>query len=192
MEEIEVPLENVQEQVHESHRQGSRLSTVGALIAAILAVFAAVSALMASQHANEAMMEQIQAANKWSYYQAKSIKASILEGRKDVFDAVGKAAPEAYEAKLAEYHDQQTQIQNEARETERSSVKHLELHETFARAVTFFQVAIALTAVALLAHRKRLIFAAIVLGLVGIGFLLQASWESRVLTKPPEKSELPG
>ena len=78
--EIEVPLEQVQEDIHH-HAMHERNSTVsrGAILSAFLAVLAAISALFAGHYANEALIEQIQSSNQWSFYQAKGIKASIAE-----------------------------------------------------------------------------------------------------------------
>ena len=50
-----------------------------ALTAALLSVLAAITALFASHYANEAMIEQIQASDQWSFYQAKGIKSVVLE-----------------------------------------------------------------------------------------------------------------
>jgi hypothetical protein len=51
------------------------------LSTAILAVLAAITGLLSGMHANEAMMDQIEASDQWNYYQAKSIKASVLDAK---------------------------------------------------------------------------------------------------------------
>ena len=77
-EEIEVPTEHLHETIHEAaeghhpHMAGFNMQV--ALSTAILAVVAAVSALFAGHAANEAVLEQIEASDKWNFYQAKSIK----------------------------------------------------------------------------------------------------------------------
>src|SRR4029077_14089280 len=82
VEEAEVPLESLQEHVHHSaeHSDAAWISWV-ALSTAILAVLAAIAGLLSGKHANEAMMSQIEASDQWSYYQAKSIKASVLDAK---------------------------------------------------------------------------------------------------------------
>ena len=159
MNEIEVPLETSQESIHHAALHASdsdkRFMNMGAIIAALLAVAAAVSALFAGHMANEALLEQIQASNKWAYYQAKGIKASIAEM---------KASENG--DKVAKYKEQQEEISKEAQEKERESQHHLLRHESLAAAVTFFQIAIAITAIAVLT-RKRSFFA----GSIGLGFL---------------------
>src|ERR1044071_2667616 len=82
MEEAEVPLEHLHEQVHHQAEHGGAAWISGvALSTAILAVLAAIAGLLSGKHANEAMMAQIEASDQWSYYQAKSIKASVLDAK---------------------------------------------------------------------------------------------------------------
>jgi hypothetical protein len=82
MEEAEVPLEHLQEHVQHSAEHGGEawISWV-ALSTAIFAVLAAISGLLSGKHANEAIMSQIEASDQWNYYQAKSIKASVLDAK---------------------------------------------------------------------------------------------------------------
>ena len=82
MEESEVPLEHLHEQVHHSaeHSRETWISWV-ALSTAILAALAAIAGLLSGRHVNEAMMNQIEASDQWNYYQAKSIKASVLDAK---------------------------------------------------------------------------------------------------------------
>src|SRR5881394_4462495 len=82
MEEAEVPLEHLHEQAHETAKHSGQawISWV-ALSTAILAVLAAIASLLSGKHANEAMISQIEASDQWSYYQAKSIKAAVLDAK---------------------------------------------------------------------------------------------------------------
>jgi uncharacterized membrane protein YcjF (UPF0283 family) len=82
MEEAEVPLEHLHEKAHETaeHSRETWIAWV-ALSTAILAVLAAIASLLSGEHANEAMLNQIEASSQWSYYQAKSIKAAVLDAK---------------------------------------------------------------------------------------------------------------
>src|SRR6266513_2938180 len=82
MEESEIPLEHLHEHVKETaeHSGAVWISWV-ALSTAILAVLAAIAGLLSGKHVNEAMMNQIEASDQWSYYQAKSIKAAVLDAK---------------------------------------------------------------------------------------------------------------
>src|SRR3954451_13852851 len=82
MEEAEIPLEHLHEESHHHAEHGGPPWISGvALSTAILAVLAAIAGLLSGKHANEAMMAQIESSDQWSYYQAKSIKASVLDAK---------------------------------------------------------------------------------------------------------------
>src|SRR5437868_14480614 len=107
MEEAEVPLEHLQEQVHHNARHGGEtwISWV-ALSTAILAVLAAIAGLLSGQHVNEAMMNQIEASDQWNYYQAKSIKASVLDAKMSLTGAPN----ESDQSKRDRYEKEQEEI----------------------------------------------------------------------------------
>jgi hypothetical protein len=171
---MEVPTEHLQEHIeHAAHHGGEIWIILVALSSAILAVLAAACSLLAGDHANEAMIEQIQSSDQWAYYQAKGIKAAILESKMELLRTLGKE-PEAKDGeKAAEYKNQQKEIEEKAGEKAHSSERHLALHQILARGVTVFQIAIALGAIAALTKKKLLWFASLGLGAAGIFFLLQ-------------------
>jgi hypothetical protein len=174
MEEIEVPTEHLQEEIHEhAHEAKERWIFGVALSSALLAGFAAVTALLAGHHSNEAMIEQIHASDQWSYYQAKGIKSAILGTKIDLFKAMGKEVSEKDQEKLGEYKKEQEEISKEAKEKEHDSETHLQHHVIFARGVTMFQVAIAVAAIAVLTRRRRFWFVGMGFGAIGLVFLLQ-------------------
>src|SRR5712691_13332524 len=107
MEEAEVPLEHLQEHVHESaeHNGAPWISWV-ALSTALLAVLAAIAGLLSSKHANEAMINQIEASDQWSYYQAKSIKAAVLDAKM----ALATTSSGMDKEKTARYQEEEAQI----------------------------------------------------------------------------------
>src|SRR3954463_8510713 len=115
MEEAEVPLEHLHEHLHHhAEHGGERWLSHVALSTAILAVLAAISGLLAGMHANEAMMSQIQASDQWGYFQAKSIKAAILEAKTTLAsDATAKDREKA-----AQYQEEQAEIKLEAEHKE--------------------------------------------------------------------------
>src|SRR5215471_10718437 len=138
MEEAEVPLEHLHEHVKESaeHSGAGWISWV-ALSTAILAVLAAIAGLLSGKHANEAMMNQIEASDQWNYYQAKSIKASVLDAKM----SLASSASEEDRQKTARYEEEQKEIQKKAREDEAEAKSNFQRHEVYARAVTMFQIA---------------------------------------------------
>ena len=173
MEEVEVPLDQVQENAHHVHGEKGWLSWA-ALSSAVIAVCAAVAALFAGQHSNEAMLDQIKAANDWNYYQAKGVKAAVLSSKVDLLKELGKQASPADLEKLESYKRDQEQITERAKEHEAGSQRHLHIHELAARSVTLFQVAIALGAVAILSRKRKFLFASFAMAFVGAFFFANA------------------
>ncbi|MEJ0083113.1 MAG: DUF4337 family protein [Puia sp.] len=148
MEEIEVPTEHlhetIEEEVEEAVKKNERRG--GMLIAistALMAVFAAMASLLAGHHADEAVIEQIRASDQWAFFQAKGIKDEILSFSN---------SPDK-EARSAKYKSDQAEIQKKAKESEDASHAHLEHHEILARAVTLFQISIAISAIAILTKK---------------------------------------
>src|ERR1700676_1284321 len=115
MEEAEVPLEQLQEEIHHHAEHGGApwISWV-ALSTAILAVLAAISGLYSGKHANEAMMSQIEASDQWAYYQAKGIKAAILDAK----TTLASEATDRDKEKAKQYQEDQVDIKREAEHKE--------------------------------------------------------------------------
>jgi hypothetical protein len=174
MEDPEVPTEHLHEHMEHSANHAKAPWIMGvALSSALLAGFAAVSSLLAGHHANEAMVDQIQSSDKWAYYQAKGIKAAVLGSKMELLEAEGKPAATRDTQKLAEYKRDQDDIAAEANERQRSAEAHLGRHVVFARAVTLFQIAIAIGAISALTNRRAFWFVSLAFGAGGVVFLAQ-------------------
>ena len=177
MEEIEVPIEDAQEHIHHAahgatHDTGAKWIMMVALSSAFLAAFAAVGSLMAGHHSNEAMIEQIQASDAWSFFQAKGIKASVLQSKIQLFEALEKPVAAADKEKLEEYKKEQDELKDKAAEKEKESGIHLARHVTLARSVTLFQVAIAIAAISVLTKRRKFWYLSLGFGFFGLFFLI--------------------
>jgi hypothetical protein len=171
-EEIEVPTEHLQDSIKEEYeRTEDRWILRVALTAALLAVFAAIASLYAGHHANEALLEQIQASDQWAYYQAKSIKSMLLKSKTDLLKSLDKPVDAKDEAKLEDYAHELKEIQDKAKESEQSSHNNFARHVELAKSVTAFQIAIALCAIAALTKRRWLWYTSIVTGFGGLALL---------------------
>jgi hypothetical protein len=178
MEEMEVPTEGVQEDLHErAHHASSREKWISwvALTSALLAALAAVTSLMAGTAAEHAMEHEIEANDKWLYYQAKSIKSQVVQSRVEMYALMGKPVPPADEEKLKEYKENQKEIEAEAKQLGVVSAHESARHATLAKGVTLFQVAIAIAAISVLAKRPPLWFVGIGLGVGGVVFLVMGA-----------------
>jgi hypothetical protein len=166
MEEIEVPTEHlhetIEEEVKEAEAKERKGSMAIAISTALMAVFAALSSLLAGHHADEAVIEQIRASDQWAFYQAKGIKDEILSLSTNPDKAT----------RSEKYKSEQAEIQKKARESEELSHIHLEHHSVLARAVTMFQIAIAISAIAILTRKRMLWFVSLGISCVGLFFFV--------------------
>ena len=172
MEEPEVPLEHLHEHLKETaEHSGAVWISWAALSTAILAVLAAIAGLLSGHHVNEAMMNQIEASDQWNYYQAKSIKASVLDAKM----SLAGAPDESDQSKRDRYDKEQEDIKSEAERKEAAAKSHFHKHEVFARGVTMFQIAIAIAAISALTKRRHFWMVSLLFGVFGCVFLVLAS-----------------
>ncbi len=174
MEELEDPtekLKEIQEEIEENEKKENWTLLV-ALSTAIISVLAAITGLFANHHANEALIEQIASSDKWAQYQSKAIKLDIEKSTISILSAMGKPVEQENKQKVEKYEADKKEIKEEATEKENASKHHLRIHIVLARAITIFQVAIAISAIAIITRKKLMWYASIVLTLIGIYFMI--------------------
>ena len=157
MEEQEVNTENLQEMIHEKAHIISWAEKL-ALTTALLAVMAAFSNMLSTHESDRSILFKVEASDQWNFYQAKGIKSMLSQ------------TPGERER----YKEQQERIRQEAEKAGEESQHALHIHEYFAFAVTIFQVATAIGAIAVLVRRKYLWYGSLILGSVGIGLATKA------------------
>lgn len=191
-EEIEIDTDKLKEAIDEEiEREGTgnaRLVRWIALTTAILAALAAIASLEAGATVNEALVLktestrlQAQASDQWAYYQAKGIKADVMQASTAAFTAAGKTPPALIASQVARYTAQQDTIRGEAKRLEgdrdaksKEANELLERHHHFASAVALFQVAIALGAIAALTRVRAVWVGSLLVGGGGVVFGLLA------------------
>jgi hypothetical protein len=188
-EEIEVDTDKLQEAIHEEvEKEGGTLLRTIALTTALFAALAAVSSLLAGSTVNEALalkteatQLQAQASDQWAYYQAKGIKAVVLEAQKGLLASGDKSIPPDLDKSIARCKNEQQEAQKEAQEFERRRDEKgtdadllIHRHHFFAYAVALLQVAIALGAVAALTRKRLAWLGSMALGVIGAGIFVWA------------------
>jgi hypothetical protein len=159
------------------------------LSTAVLAVLAAVAAMQSSRLVNEALMEQVkaaqlqaQASDQWTYFQAKGLKANAAAQTADLLSTNPAQAglADKYQHEAERYRQEQHELEGMAREFERKrdekehqSQELMHRHHPFAYCVTFTQIAIALSAIAALTRGRPVWYASLVVGLLGLVFLIR-------------------
>lgn len=172
MEEQEAPLEDVHEQIHHHAEHAREKWIMGvALSTALLAALAAIASLLSGDNVNEAMYEQMLASDKWNYYQAEGIKSSVLETRIEVLVTEGKSVGKL-PAKIEDYRRTRDKLKEEASAEEKTAEALMKKHHKFAESVTWSQIAIAVSAIAVLTRQKWFWFVGMGFGVAGLYFLL--------------------
>lgn len=174
-EEIEIPTEHLHEEIQEkAEGDNQRWTRYLALSTALMAVLAAVAGLLAGHHANEALIERAKASDQWNFYQSKNLKQEIALNTDQILHALGKTdtAIKDHGADIARYDREKADIRKEAEADEERSEAHLARHVPLASAVTAFQIAIAISAIAILTRRKNLWFGSLILTAVGVVFFI--------------------
>ena len=164
MEEFDDPTESLHEKINEEareKREERRWSLWVAVSTALFAVFAAIASLFAGHYSNEALIAQIKASDQWAYYQAKSIRLTVV---------THAAKPDS--AAAAKLSSDAAAIQSQAREKEASSEHLLQKHVVLARAVTLFQIAIAISAISIVASKRFLWVIAVVTAVAAMVFFV--------------------
>jgi hypothetical protein len=154
-----------------------RIAVTTALLATIGALFAyegGATQANAGLFKNNAAIKKTEASNQWNYYQAKSSKQNLAELGM-VLAAADKVEP--FRAEAARYATEKNEIKAQAEKLEaqatewdRRSEAELHQHHRWAQATTALQIAIALSAIALLTRRKWLLYG--VFGVSALGGVL--------------------
>jgi hypothetical protein len=158
-----------------------------ALTTIILAVCATLASFKEGNNSVDTVLNQTQAANQWSYFQAKSIKGYLYEMQRDKLQvelnaggtALSPRLKEAYEkqietytSELARYAQEKKEIMAEAKKYERERDITSRRQEAFGIAVVFLQMGILLSSVGALMKRKSLWIVGWVVGVVGIAYFI--------------------
>ncbi len=199
--DLDVGTDRLQDDIAE-RRRGAAVETRGrprwldwlAVSTALFAVLAAIAALESGNYANEALfkanqavLQQTQAVDTWSQYQAESVKKYQARSLATLLAHTGGTPQEIRAAndEVARRQAQEDALRPEAQrlgdETaalNRESQTNLAHHHRFAVAVTLFQVAIGLAAIAALLRRR----AVWLIGLVAGGVALLALINGFTLT----------
>ncbi|WP_029524270.1 DUF4337 domain-containing protein [Polaromonas glacialis] len=174
-------LEHAAQGGHDGHDKGGGMI---AQIAVVTAIIATVGALFSYQggatqanaglYKNTAAIKKTEAANQWSFFQAKSTKQSLAEFARDLAPDDKKVA---YQSKIDRYETEKNAIKLGAEKLEaeaiawdHSSDEQLHQHHRWAQATTVLQVSIALAAIALLTRKKWLEYG--MFALAGVGLVL--------------------
>ena len=177
--EVRGPHEALADQVSEAaHEKGdpfaSRLAVITALLATLGALFSyQVGATQneAAMDKNNAAIKKTEAANQWTYYQAKSTKQNLAE----LAAALPGVDSAQYRRNGRRYGQEKEVIRHAAERLEAASTRWdeaseavLHQHHRWAQSMTALQMAIALAAIALLTRKRWLQWGVYGVALLGV------------------------
>jgi hypothetical protein len=187
-EEMEIPIEQVHEHIHHSaHHSEEQWVGMVALSTAILAGLAAIASLLSGLNANDSIRQTVKASDQWAYYQSKNNKATMLQVQADMMSAMKLPIPRAVSDGIKSELKKKNAIYDEASKLGTEADEKFKRHETLAPSVTLFQVAVAVSAIAVLTKRRWFWYLSLVFGLIALGYLIYG--ETFKYTPEPEKKE---
>lgn len=149
----------------------------------VLAALLAINTLMGGSNSSKILNNTIEANNTWSFYQAKSIKQTLTEMRRDdALAAKDTKKADALQAKVDRYESDPAT--GEGKKELMAKAKSLEADRAVAKqrspwytySGSLFQIAIVLLTASILAVSMPLFWASGVVGLVGCFTMSQALW----------------
>ena len=171
---------DLQEELTErAKEQSNALITRIALTTALIAALAAVTGYLAGERGDEAMVDQIHASDQWAFYQAKSLKSSVLSAKIEILQSLSGHAPSVPDLeKIVRYESEMKEIKAAAEERQNKSTHRLEQRKILANGVTLFQISIAVAAISAITRKKQLWYASIFFGFGGVIQLLHEIFNS--------------
>jgi hypothetical protein len=149
------------------------------LTMAVVAVLLAVSTMLGHRTHTESVLRQTRATDQWAYYQAKNIRAHMYEANSQMAAALGpqsakiaedfKAKGEKQRADAENIRSAAEQMESETQATERKAT-HYNLSEIF------FEIAIVLCSISLLAGASLYWRLSFVSTLIGIVIAARGAW----------------
>jgi hypothetical protein len=151
------------------------LSAVLATLGAIMAFAGGDTQAKAQLFKNSASITKTRANDQWNYYEAKGVKHNVsqlgaaIATRPEVIEAF-KAEAERYRKEQADIKVEGQKLEQEVKEWDRRSEEQMHEHHRWALGTTAMQIAIALSAIALLSRKTWLLYGVGLVGAIGLLF----------------------
>jgi hypothetical protein len=123
---------------------------------------------------NEAAIQKTSASNQWNYYQAKSNKQNLAELSVTLTSGADrerfKQEIERYKKEKQDIKADADKLEASAKEADKKSEMEMHVHGRWALSTTLLQVAIALSAIALLTRKTWLLYGVFAAAGIGVAF----------------------
>jgi len=152
-----------------------------ALTIAILAVILAFVDNAGDNAKTDAIVKTTGAANKWAYYQAKSLKQNGAEGNATLLGllapvdaAAAKSTQEKYLAEASRYDSEKKELIAEAQDLEKEVAQSMAIDDRADEAALLLQVAVVVCSIAILVRWKAIFIGGAIIGAIGVAAALRA------------------
>ena len=151
------------------------------LTMAIVAVLVATVSLLGHRAHTEEILLQNKVTDTWAFYQAKNLRRNNLQALNDLLGALegknekAEQVSKHFEADIEKYHDEQNEIQTEARNLEKELQHETQRANRFDLGEVFLEIALVVTSITLLTGRKFYWMLGMVFGATGIVVALTVS-----------------
>ena len=168
------PTEITEFSEHMEHEGGQRNPAIISLSISILAVLVAVVTVIGHREHTHAVLAQGKATDQWNLYQAKKIRQSNIQTTSDLLmvlapnNTVATKKLNDYKTHTAKWDDDLKE-ESEAAKTFEEDVERSELRANrYDFGEAFLQIAVVLSSITLLTHRRAFWYFGLLVGLAGI------------------------
>jgi hypothetical protein len=124
---------------------------------------------------NDAAIKKTEANDQWAYYQAKGNKQNLAEVAATLTTQPDKVQfymgeIERYKKDKAQIKEVADKLEAESKQWDQRSEEQMHVHHRWALAATGMQIAIALSAIALLTRRNWLVYGVYAVAAIGVAF----------------------
>lgn len=168
---------SAQEEIEEHvHHASDRFEKLVAGNMAVVAAFLAIVSVLGQHYNTEELLKQQESSDQWAYYQAKNIRLYIAQSTEDLMVAgkVERGRINRYQQDSARYKQDESDIQEKARELERERDASGRKAREFHVGEVFLEVTIVLLSLTILTRRRALAFAGVASTIVGLAWASHA------------------
>jgi len=151
------------------------LSAVLATLGAIMGFQGGDTQAKAQLYKNTAAITKTKANDQWNYYQAKGVKRNLadfgaLMATKPEYAENFKAEADRYKKEQADIKTKADALEADVEEWDKRSEEQMHEHHRWALGATAMQIAIALSAIALLSRKTWLLYGVGLVAIAGVAF----------------------
>ncbi len=173
--------ETNQENTNNPNATKRLLENAVALTTSLIAVALALSTIFSNAVGDDLLISRGQANSTWSYFQSKSIKQNLFEVQRDnlmlqienpdinpTYKSKIQTQITKFDAEIIRYEKEKKEIQKKAKDFEKQSEKADLVGSRLDLAEAFYQIAIILSAISIIARNRIIWFVSMGLGFLGI------------------------